>query len=61
MSPGHSSYLLSRKGPSIQSGVTVSWQLTGVEGVMSKCSEETLRVLRANKESLADHTRGLHP
>ena len=24
----------------------------GVEGVMSKCSEETLRVLRANKESL---------
>ena len=25
---------------------------TGVEGVMSKCSEETLRVLRANKESL---------
>lgn len=25
---------------------------TGVEGVMSKCSEETLGVLRANKESL---------
>ena len=25
---------------------------TGVEGVMSKCSEGTLRVLRANKESL---------
>ena len=36
----------------MQSVVTIPWHLTGVEGVMSKCSEETLRVLRANKESL---------